>query len=243
MTKRATVREYATFYHGVIRDRQGWAGYVRIGGRRVAVGTFADPSDAALARDRVLIGLGDEKSPLNFPRRKLLPATVQEMRTWARQRRKRESDPHHPYVGIRRLPLLRQRWMATLMVGAKTYFLGNWASAKKAALARDRAVLYYRQEPSDLNFPRQAHLLQPADAQTLRREAWAEYKTTTSSRFRGVSWNSDGYEVHLRVKGERYNLGCYADEHDAARAYDRAARKLLGSRARLNFPDRNRRGR
>ena len=171
ITKRATVREYSSPYHGVIPGRQGWTGYVRIEGQRVSVGTFRDARDAALARDRVLAGLGDESCPLNFRLRQLLPATVQQMRTWARRERKRENNAAHPYVGITRLRLSREWWRATLIVGSKTHLLGDWPSAKQAALARDRAVLYYRQEPGDLNFPTRAHLLQPADAATLRREA------------------------------------------------------------------------
>lgn len=39
----------------------------------------------------------------------------------------------------------------------------------------------------------------------------------------------------IYVTGRRMDLGCYADEEDAARAYDTAATQHFGEYARPNF--------
>lgn len=44
------------------------------------------------------------------------------------------------------------------------------------------------------------------------------------------------WTARLCHNGARIHLGYYADESEAARAYDRAAREYHGEYARLNFP-------
>ncbi len=59
-----------------------------------------------------------------------------------------------------------------------------------------------------------------------------------TSRYRGVCWyRAKGYwTAYIRADGKREHLGCFRNEEDAAEAYDRAARKLHGEFAVLNFP-------
>ena len=65
-------------------------------------------------------------------------------------------------------------------------------------------------------------------------------KTTkkTWSRFIGVSFdkNSPAWVSCIHYKGKRINLGRFQNEIDAAKAYDKAARKYHKDFARLNFP-------
>jgi hypothetical protein len=58
-----------------------------------------------------------------------------------------------------------------------------------------------------------------------------------SSRFKGVRWAADRrlWHAYINLRGRRTNLGYYADEREAARAYDRAARGTFGSFARPNL--------
>lgn len=60
----------------------------------------------------------------------------------------------------------------------------------------------------------------------------------TSSQYKGVRLSKHGtWVARIRINGERFHLGCFADEVDAALAYDAAAREMFGRFARPNFPD------
>lgn len=62
----------------------------------------------------------------------------------------------------------------------------------------------------------------------------------TSSRFKGVHWNSDMKKWGATIKpftgSCTLHLGCFTDEIEAAEAYDAAAIKYFGEFGRLNFP-------
>lgn len=59
-----------------------------------------------------------------------------------------------------------------------------------------------------------------------------------ASGFRGVGRDPTGrkWEAHVRWDGRARYVGTFTDEEAAARAYDAAARRLLGDKAKLNFP-------
>ena len=59
----------------------------------------------------------------------------------------------------------------------------------------------------------------------------------TSSVFKGVCFNKtrNKWTAHIRYNGLLIHLGCYVDESEAARAYDRKASELFGIFAKLNF--------
>jgi hypothetical protein len=80
--------------------------------------------------------------------------------------------------------------------------------------------------------------LEPSDAATLRKEAYLAFKAQTSSRFRGVYFDSRARRWAALVSHRRrkFTLGLFDEEEDAARAYDRAAARLHGERAKLSFP-------
>lgn len=58
------------------------------------------------------------------------------------------------------------------------------------------------------------------------------------SRYKGVVWDSskNKWKAQIKVNGKNKNLGRFAEEADAARAYDAAAVKEFGEYASLNFP-------
>lgn len=61
-----------------------------------------------------------------------------------------------------------------------------------------------------------------------------------SSQFKGVRWRKDRskWVATINLNYKRMRVGSFADETEAALAYDRAARELFGEFALLNFPDR-----
>jgi hypothetical protein len=63
-------------------------------------------------------------------------------------------------------------------------------------------------------------------------------KLRKTSQYRGVSWNvANSYWIsQITSDYKKYHLGNFASEEDAGRAYDRAAKRLFGTKALLNFP-------
>lgn len=70
------------------------------------------------------------------------------------------------------------------------------------------------------------------NAQSFRRK-----KAETTSRFRGVNWDSPRrkWAAFIRVNGKNLFLGRFGVEEQAARAYDKAAREHFGEFASPNF--------
>jgi hypothetical protein len=57
------------------------------------------------------------------------------------------------------------------------------------------------------------------------------------SKYRGVNKNSNPdkpYRVCFKYKGVNYYIGAYVDELEAARAYNKAAKAVIGEHAMLN---------
>ena len=67
--------------------------------------------------------------------------------------------------------------------------------------------------------------------------------STASSRFKGFSWDKSNrtvikpWRAHMRVEGKLIMLRRFADEQDAAKAYDEAATRYFGLHAHTNFKE------
>jgi hypothetical protein len=58
-----------------------------------------------------------------------------------------------------------------------------------------------------------------------------------SSQYRGVSWTKkkEKWSAVVSMNGGGKHIGYYLTELEAAKAYDKAARELLGNKAVTNF--------
>jgi hypothetical protein len=68
-------------------------------------------------------------------------------------------------------------------------------------------------------------------------QANAKLSKKSSSGYKGVCFDkrSNKWQASIQVKGVRMTLGYFIEPEDAARAYDKAARKFQGEFARCNF--------
>jgi hypothetical protein len=233
--KRGTSRYLGVYWYE--RD-QLWKASVRYGGQVHQIGRFESQRRAAIARDQVVLRYLGDKAALNFPFAKRRPATIEQVRPKRVRRRMRYNREAEGLSGVQLRNRDSKGWIATAVVNSRHYHLGTWKTPRLAAIAHDRAILRYAGDGAkNLNYPEEALSLGPADERSLRALARREFKQQTTSRFRGVWWAESRKTWLARIMVDRriHSLGEFTDEIAAARAYDKAARRLLGTGARLNF--------
>jgi hypothetical protein len=59
----------------------------------------------------------------------------------------------------------------------------------------------------------------------------------TISRFKGLKKKGSKWQARIRSRGTEYYLGSFSEEEEAARAFDRAARRIYGFCAAVNLPE------
>ncbi|MDZ4695845.1 MAG: hypothetical protein SGI86_11915 [Deltaproteobacteria bacterium] len=116
---------------------------------------------------------------------------------------------------------------------ADSPYLGNWQTERDAAIAYDRAALFFGDKPR--NFP--GKKLEPADPKQLQWLAHQPIKEAQTSKFLGVSWatQSEKWIAGIGHDRKHHFLGSYDNEEDAARARDSAAIRLCDLPVKLNF--------
>lgn len=83
---------------------------------------------------------------------------------------------------------------------------------------------------------RRANLRFATRSENKRNRSKPKWKNV-SSRFKGVSWLKQNrkWEAYIQENGRKRYLGLFTVEHEAALAYDRAAKEFFGEFARPNF--------
>lgn len=220
-------------YVGVVRSEGGWKALVSANGHTATVGSFRTERDAAIARDRLALGL--HAGPfLNFPDSNLTAASAAELRQELRRSTRQKRDM--PFIGIQPRPQNRQRpWGARVNISGKLTFLGYWPTAQAAAEAHDRVALHFDRDASLLNFPDRIDELRPASVAEIRAEA--RRLRIRSSTYFGVEWSErhQAWTAHVTANGKKHFVGAFAKKKQAALAHDEAAVRMFGERARLNF--------
>ena len=220
-------------YRGVFHRIRGWL--AKVGDH--FLGTWQSEEKAAEAHDRAMLFLGGLTGKRNFPSRRLAPASPSDLRLEAPRDRKRNSKAYTSrYFGVSYNTANGSRpWQATLSIRRKRHDLGYWESETDTARVYDRAARFYVPGKLPLNFPDEDN--PPANAATLRAEAFREGKARYSSSFRGVHYEK-AHQCWIATITHQYShiwLGRFANEREAAHAYDAKATELLGLDARVNY--------
>eukprot|EP01047_Picozoa_sp_COSAG01_P001985 COSAG01_NODE_49_length_31891_cov_29.945773_27_plen_497_part_00 len=230
-----------------------WRAQIRYQGRNQHLGRFADESDAARAYDARARQLHGASARLNFPGEGERQGTavqrvdpqVKATNAAAVAIRQRQQGCTSAYRGVSWSKHAGQ-WCVTIMHQGREHYLGCFADEGDAARAYDARARQLRGASARLNFPgegeRQGRARQRVDPQARAASAAVvairQRQQRCTSAYRGVSWSKQHGQwcATIMHQGRNQHLGCFADEGDAARAYDARARQLHGASARLNFP-------
>lgn len=147
------------------------------------------------------------------------------------------------FIGVQKVPRLdvfRMR-LACGRDSDKPSYEARFATEIEAANARDICALAEFGEFAVLNFPLETYEAIDVNdfARRYRRGRGTTFLTGKTSKYRGVSFHRacpKPYRAILFTKGKTHQIGVFATEEEAARAYDAKARKILGTKAQLNFP-------
>ncbi len=223
-------------YLGVWQTKHRTWGIRVYDGKTVYLSGYMNEKDAAMAYDRLALHRLGDAARLNFPRRKPKSASLRQLSRELKERSTAVGRLTSAYRGVLYNPKNeRTPWCACLTRDTVELRLGTWETERAAAIAYDRAALFYRGETAALNFPRRRSRLDPADAETLRAEARQAFKAGTTSRFVGVSRQGERWRAEITHRRRCYKLGRFDTEDEAAKEYDKAARRFRGQRSRPNY--------
>ena len=221
---------------GVYSERNGcYQARIRVDGRQLRLGDWPTEEEAAAAYDsaaRYYRGKSKGRNGTGAP-----PRSQRKLQRLASRARARERGDTSVYRGVTNDPD-RPGWTVQVGIDGRSYFLGRFPEEEQAARAADMAIRQYR--PSDpTNFDgEEARTVAEIRrwARRLHSEEGLEGFSPTSE-FRGVSWHSgkEKWVAQIEANCEEKYLGSYADEIEAAKAYDKAALRLHDP-ANTNFP-------
>lgn len=208
-------------YKGVAWDKgmKAWRAFIVVRKTMKHLGCFEDEKFAARVHDKAAVEYHGEFARENFPEE---PAPSDD-----------EIEEH------RRSPFKTSRfrgvswhsqnhnWTVKIQVNRRTIRLGSHQDERLAAQVYDFAAAKYHGEHAMFNFPGETLLSEKMFDDITR-------GTQPKSQYRGVSFGDGKWVAYIRSNRKQVSLGRFTDEVEAAKAYNEAAIKYHGSKAKLN---------
>jgi len=149
--RRARKRLLSSRYVGVSFDpnrrARPWLATFAIGATPYALGRYARESEAAEAHDRAVRWYKPPQANLNFPRRKLDPASIEALRNERVHEAKKSTRSR--FIGV--FPQ-GSGFSASIRHHIRRHYLGAFDTEEEAAIAFDKAALRLRGTRTRLNF-------------------------------------------------------------------------------------------
>ena len=211
----ATAQSAKSTYTGVCwgRSAQKWTAQIKIKSKQQHLGYFFDDKAAARAYDRACVDTKLDR-PLNFPDdHPAYKATSTPPRRSSK------------YTGVRNKR--DKQWVARITINKKETCLGSFDDEKKAARAYDKACVNNKLGRA-LNFPaehsgyKKTKKSVRAAPTRKRKMASVKAKPGRRSKYSGLAWSKRCAKwcVHVWEDETRKQKGQFADEQEAAKAYD-----------------------
>jgi len=179
-----------------------------------------DSKRPSVLMHREILGLGTYKeNPVHVDHRNFngLDNRKENLRvathTQSRANRRSFRGSTSQYKGVHKLG---NKWRACLQSEHKNIRIGIFKDEREAAIAYDHFARKHHGEFAHLNFP--------------------EIDREPKYDLRGISKEGRKFRAQIRHENQIIYLGAYSTAEEAARVYDKKARKLKGSSAKLNFP-------
>ena len=133
----------------------------------------------------------------------------------------------------------KHKWLAQINREGKHFYLGVYDNEEDAARAYDTKALELHGKNAYRNFSNPVKY-KHMSFQTAHRITVLHLHPPTynnKSGFKGVCPDQGKCRAQIHHKGKQYYLGIFNTAIEAAKAYDKMARKLFGKNCYLNFPD------
>jgi hypothetical protein len=223
-----------TGYRGVTKKGTKFQARIRIDGKQIYLGQCHTAKETALLFDRAVVLHKRPKSLLNYPDG--LPIDDEDYDALMNPNKKRTLSSRNTtgYTGVYKI---RERYRASICVGAKTEQLGTYDTSKEAAVAYDRAVIQHKFSSSKLNFPGGLSIDDEYYEELMHPKKKRRLDSRNTSGYTGVFKNGRRFQAQLSVSHQKQYLGSYATAKEAALAYDRAVVQHKLPSIKLNFPN------
>jgi hypothetical protein len=130
----------------------------------------------------------------------------------------------------------------SIRVSGKNIYLGSFMTELEAVKVYDESAVFYHGEFAATNVSLGLISMEELKKVSINRYYTYKKENVWYSKYRGVSRqinsNKKPWRAYITFNGKHIRIGGFATEEEAAIAYDRKAKDLFGSSARLNFPNR-----